>query len=1062
MNMNMEVHNIITQSEREVQNRLIKQVRTVHSLYQYAGNLKDQENGNIREEVLRRFLIERQNLNDTQASETIKKLRDASTCAKAVDLYDANKRTYELLTSRIQVRQDHGKLSTQTSLINWDQPEQNFFEIAEEVTVKRNIEDVAHRRPDLVVYVNGIALAVIELKKDSVSVRDAIRQNIRNQELGEIAPFFSTVQLIMAGNGSEGLWYGVIKTPEKFYLKWKEPCGDPCPPSPYTAKEFSSGLERPLLQMLEPSRFLEFIRHCIIFDAGIKKAARPNQYFALKAAQERIRKRENGIIWHSQGSGKSLTMVWLAKWIFAHVENDPRIVIITDRDELDSQMEQGFLNVDERPYRATSGRSLLNALNESNHKLICTLIHKFGGGKSDYQAVSVGDGKRKRSSKRQMEEFLDDIKKNLPKEYKPKGNLFVFVDECHRTQGGVLHEAMKLCLGDKYMMIGFTGTPLLKTDKATTLEQFGSWIHTYKFDEAVEDGVIRDLRYESRDIEQTLSSEASVDEIFENATKKLTQNAKEAVKDRWATFQKLYSSRDRIKRIVADVCKDFILIPYLEKGRGNAMLVAGSIYQAYRYWHEFQETNMADHCAVVTSYEPIEKPALDEGYSGDGAKAEKEFQYNEAKRMMGDKSPEDYEKWAKEKFIKDYKDMKLLIVVDKLLTGFDAPHATYLYIDKEMRDHNLFQAICRVNRNAEGKDYGYIIDYKDLFNNISNAIDDYTSGAFSGYSAGDVSGVLKNRLEEAKEELDKAINHIQEVCELVEAPRSETDFYHYFVFDDRDAPEEQRQEEMDRKAPLRDEFYEASRKLTRCYLAIATEMQKAGYTKAEEEKIHKMVIDYDQTMAAILRAANEDTDIVQYDSKMRQLLDQYITAQETEVLGKLDDLSFIDVVSAKKSNEALMEEAQSVDEKYGERYSAEVISNNVRRVINRKHDQNPEEYERLSERLTRLLKELKENKKAYKEALLELIEMARDINNGSKDYPEGIDTEGKRAIYDNVGEDLELTNRILACIASHAQGGWRNHSNRQKLLTLEIKKLSLPENIDLNQLMNIIRANEEF
>ena len=393
--------NIITKPEREVQNRVIRLLCNVHG-YQYAGNLEEYENKNIREDVLKSFLVKKQGLNAIQADETVRKLKEAAYCGSASELYNSNKETYNLLSARVQVRQEPGKLSTQTSLIDWKHPERNIFEIAEEVTVKRNIEDAKHRRPDVVVYVNGIAVAVIELKRDDVSVNDAIRQNIRNQEFGEIAPFFSTVQLVMAGNGSQGLWYGVIQTPEKFYLKWKEPCGDPCPASKYNEHDYPNLLDRSMLQMLEPARLLEFIHDCIIFDAGVKKAARPNQYFALKAAQKRIEKKEGGIIWHSQGSGKSLTMAWLARWIMENVPNDPRVVVITDRDELDGQIEQLFLNVDEKPYRATSGRKLIDALNANEHKLICTLIHKFGGGTSEWEAVSVGDKK----SKRQMDEFL--------------------------------------------------------------------------------------------------------------------------------------------------------------------------------------------------------------------------------------------------------------------------------------------------------------------------------------------------------------------------------------------------------------------------------------------------------------------------------------------------------------------------------------------------------------------------------------------------------------------------------------------------------------------------------
>lgn len=1048
----------IVHPEREVQNRIISLVCNAHEAYRYAGNLATTENKNIREDVLKSFLTEKQGLNSIQADETIRKFKREAYCACTEDLYNINKTAYNMLVNRSQVKQEQGKLSTQTSLIDWANPYRNTFELAEEVTVKRDIEDVKHRRPDLVVYVNGIALAVLELKRDDVSVSDAIRQNIRNQEDGEITPFFSTVQLIMAGNGSQGLMYGVINTPEKFWLKWKEPCGNPCPKSVYDEHKYPNLLDRSILQMLEPKRFLEFIQYCIVFDAGVKKAARPNQYFAIKAAQERIKAKEGGIIWHSQGSGKSLTMVWLARWIMENAGNDPRVVVITDRDELDEQMENVFLDVDEKPFRVTSGKELITTLNEDKQHLICTLIHKFGGGKSEYEAVTVG-GKK---SKRQLDEFLKEIHKNLPTDYKPKGNLVVFVDECHRTQGGLLHEAMKLCLGKDYMMIGFTGTPLLNKDKRTTLEQFGSWIHTYKFDEAVSDGVIRDLRYESRNIDQELLSNEEVDQLFEKKTARLMPNAKKELMNRWATFQKLFSSKERTQRIVADICRDFSMIDYLDKGFGNAMLVAGDIYQAYRYWKEFQETEMAGHCAVISSYEPVEV-SLPDGHSGNGTKTEEEFKYKTAKEMMGDKKADVFETWAKNEFVENYKSMKLLIVVDKLLTGFDAPHATYLYIDKQMCDHTLFQAICRVNRNAEEKDYGYIIDYKDLFNNISKAVEDYTNGegAFGGYDKADVEGLLKSRLTQAKEDLDEAIRHIKELCEPVEQPKTIDDYFHYFVYDERTVPESEQMAATIRKTSLRELFYDACRSLTRKYLAIATEMDEAGYSKEQAKAIDHMTKDYDRTMHAIMLRSGDQTDLAVYESEMRALLDRYISAKPSEILGKLDDVSFLDFIEKKNTDEILGDFEDAEEDLGGQPGSAEVITSNVRMVINRKHDQNPEEYDRLSARLNRLLAELREGTKAYKEVMRELIELAKELHRGTNNYPEGIDTAGKKALYDNLDKNVERVNIVYNTVKDNAQANWRTVDSRLRLLTKKVRQV-LPEGVDIDKVMGIITANSEF
>ena len=274
-------------------------------------------------------------------------------------------------------------------------------------------------------YVNGIALGVLELKRSTVSVAEGIRQNLDNQKKEFIEPFFSTVQLVMAGNDTEGLRYGAIQTPEKYYLTWKE------------AGPGDNPLDRALRQLCGKARFLELIHDFIVFDAGIKKICRHNQYFGVRAAQEHVKRREGGIIWHTQGSGKSLTMVWLAKWIRENVK-DARVLIITDRTELDEQIEKVFKGVNEDIYRTKSGADLIAKLNATTPWLICSLIHKFGG-KEDGE--EVGD----------IEAFVEELKKSLPKGFQPKGDLFVFVDECHRTQSGELHEAMKAILPGRHV-----------------------------------------------------------------------------------------------------------------------------------------------------------------------------------------------------------------------------------------------------------------------------------------------------------------------------------------------------------------------------------------------------------------------------------------------------------------------------------------------------------------------------------------------------------------------------------------------------------------------------------
>jgi type I restriction enzyme R subunit len=409
----------------------------------------------------------------------------------------------------------------------------------------------------------------------------------------------------MAGNDTEGLRYGVIEMPEKYWLRWKEADAHPA--------AGDNPLLRELSQICDKARLLEIVHDFMVFDAGIKKTCRHNQYFGVRTAQARVLRREGGILWHTQGSGKSLIMVWLAKWIREHVRN-ARVLIITDRTELDEQIEKVFKGVSEAIYRTKSGADLVRVLNAGDEWLIGSLIHKFG-------ASEEGD----------IDAFLADIRRHLPKGFQAKGDIFVFVDECHRTQSGKLHDAMKALLPGA-MLIGFTGTPLLKADKRRSVETFGPYIHTYKYDEAVRDGVVLDLRYEARDIDQNITSQAKIDQWFELKTRGLTDMAKAQLKQRWGTMQKVLSARDRLEKIVADILLDMETRDRLKSGRGNAMLVSGSIYSGCRFFEMFQQTDLAGKCAIVTSYRPC--PADIKGEESGEGLTERLRQYDIYRKML--------------------------------------------------------------------------------------------------------------------------------------------------------------------------------------------------------------------------------------------------------------------------------------------------------------------------------------------------------------------------------------------------------------------------------------------
>lgn len=486
---------VVGKPEHATQNRIIALFRDeLH--YRYLGDWTDREgNSNIEEGLLTAYLT-KCGYTPAQINVATYKLRTEADNHNR-GLYGNNQAAYNRLRYGVPVKIEAGKVTETVHLINWRDPDKNDFAIAQEVTLKGNHE----RRPDLVLYVNGIAIGVLELKNSRVSIGDGIRQNLSNQQQEFNEWFFSTVQFIYAGNDSEGLQYGTIGTQEKYFLKWKEDEAD----------DSRFKLDKYLIKTCRKDRLIELMHDFVLFDGGVKKLSRVHQYFAIKAAQKRVSGRKGGIIWHTQGSGKSIVMVLLAKWI---LENKPnaRVAIITDRDELDKQIERVFTEAGEGIKRTSSGRDLMAQLGQAKPRLLCTLIHKFG--------------------RKDVDDF-DAFIRELEAQPSPTvGEVFVFVDECHRTQSGKLHRVMKAIMPNA-VFIGFTGTPLLKKDMQTSREVFGGYIHTYKFSEGVEDGVVLDLVYEARDIDQRLGSEDKIDAWFEAKTRGLNDWQKDELKKRW-------------------------------------------------------------------------------------------------------------------------------------------------------------------------------------------------------------------------------------------------------------------------------------------------------------------------------------------------------------------------------------------------------------------------------------------------------------------------------------------------------------------------------------------------
>lgn len=1031
----------IGEPERPVQNRLLALFKEKLK-YEYLGNYEYRTcNRNIERKLLFDYLMSTKKWSGDEAKRAIAILEKEAYCTPQ-NMQEKNEKVYSLLRYGVNVSPDVGAKKITVNLIDWEHPDKNQFYIAEEVTINSSTPDSFTKRPDLVIYVNGIALAVIELKRSKVSVHDGIRQTIGNQQENFIRPFFSTVQLLFAGNDSQGLYYGVIDTPEKFWLRWKEPDAS-----------IPNELDRSVTQWFNKERLLEMIHDFLVFDAGVKKVCRPNQYFAVKAAQPRCEKKEGGVIWEAQGSGKSLIMVWLAEWIHENIDNS-RVVIITDREELDEQISDGFKDTGETIARAKSGAGLIGMLNEEAPWLLCTLIHKFGKknveGKGDMAGVK---------SEIPLEKYLEDIVAQLPQGFKAKGNIFVFIDECHRTQGGYLHEAMKTIMGKDVMMIGFTGTPLLHTQKKDTWQTFGPLIHAYRFNEAVEDGVILDLRYESRKVDQFLGNKDKIDAWFEKKTKGLNKVAAARLKGRWATMQNIFSSRQRIDAVVGDICLDMDTTPLLVNRRGNAILVADSIYQACRYWDAFQKTALKGHCAVITSFE-AKADDINMASSGEN-ESEDEYKYRIYKEMTdGHKSVFAFEAYAKKEFIDHPKNMRLLIVVDKLLTGFDAPSACVLYIDKHMENHNLFQAICRVNRvDGDDKEYGYIVDYQNLFECISGAIGDYTSdgAALSGYDKEDIEGYIKEKNKACRKDLEEAKEQVEALLALVH-PQTREGFFRYFVYDDN-APEEEMDKQLDDNAEKRSKLYKYVRRYLNCYANLANSLEDMGYSEAERKEYAECAKKYDALKREIELRSNDHIDMRRYEPDMRQVLDLYVKAEDSEVIAKLDDTSFLDIVAA-QNEEQLNDLPDELKDEYG-RASAETVEANLREVIRKDSPFNPAYYGKLSIILQELIDKRKKEMLDYEEYMKELIELVKKARGKSANsYPESIKTPGMRALYDNLGQNEYLAIRAHEVIKENALVGFRDNRLKQRKLIKALAKLLGDEMAQ--KIYDIIKLHDEY
>ena len=1079
----------IAPNEREYQDNVLKLFRDLN--YSYLGNLMyakgatkrsdGEKNSPIIWQRLEKFLREKKKCNDFQLEQIRQQLYSK------INLPDAKPNTLsqvncDLYSTAFQYGLKAKPSETETEkdilLFDFDNYQNNDFAIAEEVSYI-DAHTGSGSRPDLVVYVNGIALAVIELKSCMVSFEEAVNQNLSNEK-SLIPSFFTTVQFTIAASQHAGFKYGTILTPSKFWCFWKKDKQE-------IGKKLSD--TEAFKEFFAKDVFMTLFRYGVICDGGTKKVMRPHQLHALKAAMPRLEKKQSGVIWHSQGSGKSLTMVWLAQYIKDRFPN-PRVIVLTDRTELDIQIKNGFYETGETPAQAKSGNNLLELLSGAEHWLICSLIHKFGR-HIDYKTGEMVVGKDDVPIR--LDKYLEDLRKIIAQQY-PNGfnvkgdNIFVFVDECHRTQGGKLHKAMREILGKEVMLIGFTGTPLLKDQKKNAYEdfaktsevKFGTFIHKYLHKEAVDDKVILDLQYEARDVEQQILSKDKLDKKKDDITKGLTQERKEKIEDRWATLEKVYSSKERIERIGYSIIND-VESGMLKYDWCNAMLVAGDIYSAYKYYEFFQnicsDTILKDRCAVVTSYNPSDNDLRKQKVSAE-AESRNQFKNKMANQSFADagvKNSADYEKRAKDLFKRKPSVMKLLIVVDKLLTGFDAPSATYLYIDKEMKDHTLFQALCRVNRlgvNVEDafgnvvftkKEYGLIVDFKHLFGKIENAITVFndSEGGLGNFDEEDLEGLLTDAIDKNKGILKARLNSYLALkgewvsLGLWTDNRDERleNLSRYYTTD----------QEGIKAEDLRQTMYLITGQFVASYNNIADYMNKAGYSQDEAENIERLAKEAACINRFIKQQSGDDFDPKNYDPQMRALLDQFIRAEDADVIVPATaEFSFLDLIDS-NSNSADVANKVKGNTK-SDKSAASIIEGNARSVINSYKEKDPELYKKFSERLQDLLQQKDEDTKDFVAYITKIIDLIKQAKAGGVNYPDGIKTAFAKALWNNADQwDSENTDEqsrisliinIETFIDEEAGARWKDNTSPHYLNLIKALKKMMPKK-DEDKIINI-------
>ena len=856
-------------------------------------------------------------------------------------LISTNEKIYDLLTLGKSYQEnmvDGTKRSFDIKYIDFEHPENNDFYVTDEFSVLRmNGKDYA--RPDIVLFVNGIPLAVIECKDASVPIIQAISQNIRNQKPDYIPQLFKFIQIVMAANKNETK-YATCGTPDKFWSTWNEQ---------YVERQNEllnktvigrqvTKQDRDIISLFEKGRFLELIKDFIIFEAGKKKICRYQQYFAVKAMLERIKHdKKGGVVWHTQGSGKSITMVYITKKLMEDKEiQNPQVVIVTDRVDLDKQIHKTFNRIGVEAARATTGNNLTDLIKNEKIRVITTVVNKF--------ETVVKSG----------------ISVDAP-------NTFILVDEGHRTQYGEINRRMQeVFKGAIY--ISFTGTPIMKRDR-NIFDKFGGLIHKYSLDDALKDKAIVPLIYEGKMVDQEVSKEA-IDMRLDMLTRNLTEEQKNEVMKKWSRFENVASSEQRLELIAWDIAKNY---NETLKGTGfNAMLACNKKVEAVKYYNIFKDEFSELEVAVV-----ISSPDMREGEGSideDTDDIVKKFYIN---AISNYKNEEEYEETIKSKFING--DIDILIVVDKLLTGFDAPKASTLYLDKQIKEHNLLQAIARVNRLCDGKDYGYIVDYRGLLGELDKALTMYQEAGLEEFNEEDIKSSVYyidteiNNMFEAYEKLKEIFKDIKNKNDLEE--------YEVLLEDEK----------------IRKDFYDKLCKFG-SMLGIILPSDQAYYKVGKEKisELRKALAFYQKLRATVKLRYSETIDHKEYEAKMQKLLDNYVVAKEMMRITEP-----VDITDAENFDKEL--------EKMGtDRGKADSIRTRLTRTISEKSKEDPAYYKKFSTRIEETIEAYRNRRITDSEYLQKMQDIKEDFRKGNSgiSYPTNITTENSRAFYGVIYDKL--------------------------------------------------------